>query len=290
MIYCLTDKDLRTSSAALRVYGPDANSYLQGQFTQDLRVRIGESAYGLWLDQKGKVLADSHVRKLAENDYLVVSFSSKAADLRARLESYLIADEVELEDQTSDWMGILLWGAGARGLLPPSGVLALPGRRAGDDGVQWLVPVDAAHATEVGLAGVAAPADHAAAERSRLQAAMPGVPGDIGPRDLPNEGNLEDVAISYTKGCYLGQEVMARLKNLGQVRRRLHLVRGTGAVPAPGMPLFQGGRKVGETRSAVGEGEGFLAMVMLSLVNLDPAAGLAFAAGGKVDITILQRV
>src|SRR6188768_1395883 len=139
MIYCLTDRDLRSSSAVLRVYGPDANSYLQGQFTEDLRVKIGESAYGLWLDQKGKVLADSHVRKLAENDYLVVSFSCKAADLRARLESYLIADEVELEDQTSDWAGILLWGAGARGLLPPAGVLSLPSRRAGDDGVQWLV-------------------------------------------------------------------------------------------------------------------------------------------------------
>jgi len=290
MIYCLTDSDLGTSSAVLRVYGPDANSYLQGQFTQDLRLKIGESAYGLWLDQKGKVLADSQVRKQAENDYLVVSFSSKAADLRTRLESYLIADEVELDDQTSGWTGILLWGAGARELLPPAGALALPSRRAGNDGMQWLIPVDATHAATALLAGVAAPADHAAAERARLLAAMPGVPGDIGPRDLPNEGNLEDVAISYTKGCYLGQEVMARLKNLGQVRRRLHLVRGTGTVPSPGTALFQGERKVGETRSAVAEGDGFLAMAMLSLVNLDPAAGLAFAVGGKAGITILQRV
>src|SRR6187549_3322475 len=126
MIYYLTDSDLKTSSAVLRVYGPDANSYLQGQFTQDLRLEIGASTYGLWLNQKGKVLADSHVRKLAENEYLVVSFSCKAADLRARLESYLIADEVELEDQTSDWAGILLWDAGARGLLPPDRVFALP--------------------------------------------------------------------------------------------------------------------------------------------------------------------
>ena len=83
---------------------------------------------------------------------------------------------------------------------------------------------------------------------------------------------------------------MARLKNLGQVRRRLHLVRGTGAAPAPGSALFQGERKVGETRSAAAEGDGFLAMAMVSLVNLDPAAGLALAAGGNADVKILQRV
>jgi len=290
MIYYLEDKDLKIASAALRVCGPDANSYLQGQFTQDLRLKNGESTYGLWLDLKGKVQADSQVLKQGENDYLIVSFSSSAAALRARLESYLIADEVELEDQTAAWAGILLWGTGAAELVPPAGVVALPSRRAGAGSRQWLVPVGALDAVRATLAGGAESADHTAAERARLQAAMPAVPVDIGPRDLPNEGNLEDVAISYTKGCYLGQEVMARLKNLGQVRRRLHLVRGSGAVPAPGTALFQGERKVGETRSAVAEGDGFLGMAMVSLVNLDAAAGLALAAGGSAAVKILQRV
>ena len=274
----------------LRASGPDANSYLQGQFTQDLRLKIGESAYGLWLDLKGKVLADSQVLKRGENDYLIVSFSCKAADLQARLESYLIADEVELQDQTGAWAGILLWGAGATELVPPAGVMALPSRRAGVGNRQWLVPAGSLDSVRTTLAGRAEPAGHAAAELTRLQAATPAVPVDIGPRDLPNEGNLEEVAISYTKGCYLGQEVMARLKNLGQVRRRLHLVRGSGSAPAAGTALFQGERKVGETRSAVADGDGFLAMAMVSLVNLDAAAGLAFAAGGRVTIKILQRV
>lgn len=290
MIYYLEDKDLKEASAVLRVWGPDANSYLQGQFTQDLRLQKGESAYGLWLDLKGKVQADSQVLKQAENDYLIFSFSCKAADLRARLESYLIADEVELEDQTGAWAGILLWGAGAAELVPPTGVVAWPSRRAGAGGRQWLVPGSSLDSVRTSLAGRAEPADRAAAERARLQAATPAVPADIGPRDLPNEGSLDDVAISYTKGCYLGQEVMARLKNLGQVRRRLHLVRGAGAAPAPGTALFQGERKVGETRSAAAAGDGFLAMAMVSLVNLDAAAGLALAAGGNADIQILQRV
>jgi folate-binding protein YgfZ len=290
MIYCLTDSHLRSSSAVLWVHGPDANSFLQGQFTQDLRLKIGESAYGLWLDQKGKVLADSHVLKQAENDFLVVSFSTSAAALRARLESYLIADEVELVDQSGEWEGILLWGADAPKLSPPADVRVLPSRRAGSGSIQWLVRADVLGSTQAGLTGVATPADRAAAERARLLAATPAIPHDIGPRDLPNEGNLEEVAISYTKGCYLGQEVMARLKNLGQVRRRLHLIRGTGPVPPAGTALFQGERKVGETRSAIEENGGFVGMAMLSLVNLDALAGLALAAPGKADVTIVQRV
>ena len=290
MIYYLQDSNLSDTSAVLRVYGPDANTYLQGQFTQDLRIAPGESAYGLWLDQKGKVLADSQVVKKSENEYLVVSFACKAADLRARLESYLIADEVELEDLTESWTSVLLWGDGVAGLVPPAGALALPSRCAGPHSRQWLVPATALGTIQSAVGPQARAADRADAERARLSAAIPAVPADIGPRDLPNEGGLDDVAISYTKGCYLGQEVMARLKNLGQVRRRLHLLRGTGPAPAAGTALYQGERKAGETRSAVADGDGFLAMAMLSLVNLEPAAGLAVTPGGSASLQILQRV
>jgi folate-binding protein YgfZ len=132
--------------------------------------------------------------------------------------------------------------------------------------------------------------DVAAAELDRLRQGVPSVPADIGPRDLPNEGGLDEVAISYTKGCYLGQEVMARLKNLGQVRRRLHLVRGTGAPPVAGAALHQGERKVGELRSSVTDGDGYLAMAMLSLVNLQPDTALSLQPEGPADIKILRRV
>jgi folate-binding protein YgfZ len=290
MIYYLEGNGLSTSSAVLRVCGPDANTYLQGQFTQELRVPVGQSAYGLWLDLKGKVLADSQVLKRGENDYLIASFSINAPGLLARLDAYLIADEVELEDQTGAWTSILLWGDGADDLSPPAGVLAWPSRRAGLASRQWLVPADALESVRTQVQERATPAGAAAAELARLQAGVPSIPADIGPRDLPNEGSLDESAISYTKGCYLGQEVMARLKNLGQVRRRLHLVRGNGTPPVPGTALFQGERKVGETRSAAAEGGGFLAMAMLSLVNLDAAGRLALDPGSSADIGILQRV
>jgi folate-binding protein YgfZ len=290
MIYFLQDNDLNSSSAALRVWGPDANSYLQGQFTQDLRLKTGESAYGLWLDLKGKTLGDSQVLKQAENDYLIASFSLSAPMLRARLEAYLIADEVELADQTTAWESFLLWGEGAAQLAPPSGALVWPSRRAGRTGRQWLVPAGHGAAVITELKKSATESNRAAAELERLRTAQPAVPGDIGPRDLPNEGGLDEIAISYTKGCYLGQEVMARLKNLGQVRRRLHLVRGAGAPPPPATALYQGERKVGETRSAAADGNDFIAMAMLSLVNLDAAAGLSLAPNAAAGIKIERHV
>ena len=290
MTYFLQDKDLKDASAVLRVWGPDANSYLQGQFTQDLRLKTGETAYGLWLDLKGKTFADSQVLKQAENDYLVVSFSTSAAALRARLEAYLIADEVELEDQTTAWVSILLWGEGIAALVAPQSVLAWPSRRAGSVSRQWLVPAGQSAAVLAELKKSATESDHFAADLARLRTALPAVPVDIGPRDLPNEGGLDEIAISYTKGCYLGQEVMARLKNLGQVRRRLHVIRGEGAPPPPGTALYQGERKVGETRSAAPDGSEFIALAMLSLVNLDATAGLGLAPHTSPAIKIGPHV
>jgi folate-binding protein YgfZ len=291
MIYTLTDNDLKTSSALLRVKGPDANSFLQGQFTQDIHAAAGGRTYGLWLDQKGRVLADGHILKQAENDYLVVSFSLDAERLLARLQAYLIADEVELADETAAWTGVLLWGEQAAAHAAPAGVQSFSSRRAGAGSVQWLVPAGVRLAVIENLRQASAVERNLqAAELERLRQGLPAVPADIGPRDLPNEGGLDEVAISYTKGCYLGQEVMARLKNLGQVRRRLHLVRGTGTPPATDSLLYQGERKAGELRSSVADGDGFLAMAMLSLVNLQDNQSLGTEAGGPGTLRILRRV
>jgi folate-binding protein YgfZ len=210
--------------------------------------------------------------------------------LLARLEAYLIADEVELHDESAEWAGILLWGDEWPSFTLPAGAIQFASRRAGAGAQEILVSTSHAVELVAQIKKFAAEGSTAAAELARLRAAIPTVPVDIGPRDLPAEGALDDVAISYTKGCYLGQEVIARLKNLGQVRRGLHLVHGTGAPFAAGTALYQGERKAGEMRSAAIDGDGFLAMAMLSLVNLDPAAPLGIEPGGADTIKILRRV
>jgi folate-binding protein YgfZ len=126
--------------------------------------------------------------------------------------------------------------------------------------------------------------------RRRIIAGIPAIPADIGPTDLPNEAGLEAEAISYTKGCYLGQEVMARLKSMGQVRRRLLRVQGvTGQMPKTPVPVFAGVRQVGELRSAIGDGVGgWIGLAMLSRMHVSAGMELSFAVDGPTALRVVD--
>lgn len=250
----------------LRITGADALSFLQGQCTQELRrLAPGEGTYALWLTVKGKVLADSFVLRGQANDWWIASYGSPAAVLRERLEAFIIADDVTIEDLTSSWTAVS-WLGGEPGPAP-AGVVVFTGRRQPGGNVEWAFPASAAPAVEPLLTGHAERTTEEL-ERIRILAGLPAVPRDLGPADLPPEGGLESVAISYTKGCYLGQEVMARLHAMGQVRRGLRGVRGPGPAPATPAPVHAGGRVVGEVRSAIAEGGGFVGLAMVSLAAL----------------------
>jgi folate-binding protein YgfZ len=288
-------------AAVLRATGEDALTFLQGQFTQDLKpCADGRVAYGLWLNQKGKVLADSFVWKDAADVWWLVSYFSPAAIIRERLESYIIADDVTLEDETENWEGFTLVGDEAATWLAQTGV-SLPGENAvsigsagmlwrgrrGVDAWEWLRP--RAHgALDLGAAEIG---DAEELERARITAAVPAIPRDIGPSDLPQEAGLEVSAISFTKGCYLGQEVMARLHAMGQVRRRLlPVVAAIGVEMPTTLPadVFSGEKRIGELRSACADssGEGWRGLAMLSTLGLPADATLSLVAGGPTALTL----
>ena len=280
----------------LRVMGEDAFAFLQGQFTNELRQAKPDSAvYGLWLNQKGRVIADSQVLGIGPNEFQMVSVNSPAADIRPRLESYIVADDVTLIDETETTHGLAVGGPGSGdimqevfGAIPPAGrygrsgdLIAFAGRRVREENFEIIGPKKSLSALkekflEHGCVDVAL----AEMELRRIQAVIPAIPQDLGTADLPNEGGLEESAISYTKGCYLGQEVMARLKNLGQVRRRLHLISGEGMAAPAQAPLYQGQKKAGEIRSLARKGDGFVAIAMLSLLSLNREAGLSLGPDG----------
>ena len=277
----------------LRVTGEDAANFLQGQYTNDLRgLRTAGAVYGLWLNQKGKVVADSFVIAGASaGEFWIVSYHAPAAVLRARLEEYIIADDVSVEDVTTKWTGLTLLGAGVVAWFAqaPRVGLSFPGRRTSGETLDWIFPLPELLNARAQLAGWAE-IDGVAMERQRIAAGLPAVPADIGPADLPGEGGLEPVTISYTKGCYLGQEVMARLKSMGQVRRRLQRVRGPGAAPQRPAALWQGGRQIGELRSAVDLAEGgFIGLAMVSLVSWQPAQPLALEVAGAPEIVVVPE-
>ena len=254
-------------AAVLRVRGEDALSFLQGQFSQDLLPPGVRSAavYGLWLNHKGRVLGDSFALVAGPQEVWLISYYSTANVIRSHLENHILADDVTVEVSTAGWQGVSLGAVAAQAQwgdrLPPPTTFACHengflfcGRRGGQANWEWLtsgppppVPAEASAVPDISAARM---------EQMRIAAGVPAIPTDLGPGDLPFEGGLDTVAVSSTKGCYLGQEVMARLRT-GTIRRRLMRVVGKGPPPAglPG-PLYQGDKKIGELRSRVADDAG----------------------------------
>lgn len=272
----------------LRAAGDDAASFLQGQFSNDLgRIEPGQAVYGLWLDRKGHVVADSHVVRGAEaGAYWIASVSSPASTIREHLEGHIVADDVAIEDATAGWSGLSVVGAGAGAWLAaePRPGLRFPGRRTLGESWEWLYP-DASAGAAAATAGISA--DEVA--RLRIADVIPLIPADIGPGDLPQEGGLEPAALSYSKGCYLGQEVMARLKAKGRVRRTLVRVAGEGGPPGLPAALWRGERREGELRSAVADGAGYIGLALVQVAAAAAGAPLSLAPGGPPSVNIARK-
>jgi hypothetical protein len=295
-------------STRIRVHGSDAATFLQGQFTNDLRpFSPGGAAYGLWLDQKGKALGDSHVLVGGGEAFEVVSERSQADVIRTRLEAYIIADEVCVEDASSSTSVVVVAGDGASEAMHALGLEAAPQGRFSSLGAMrswhsreagrtpaWAVMHDSAESaalrSRLGTVAREAPVEFLTA--LRVMAGVPVAPDEIGPRDLPNEGGLEHEAISYTKGCYLGQEVMSRLRNLGRVRRRLFVVHGgppddEQLPPLPTTLIGDDGEVVGDLRNAVRSPDGPGAWVGLAMLRVHATEpGMELHLAGKSGPTV----
>jgi len=197
------------------------------------------------------------------------------------VEGNIIADEVEIEDLTAKARLVSFWGGEqAQCLLPAAGTfegdasnLCFAGRRSRANSGEILIVkspeesekafFDAAVGRWLKNRTLWAEVDLAAVEAERIRAGIPAIPQDIGPGELPQEGGLEVDAVAFNKGCYLGQEVMARLHAMGRVQRALYRVSFAvmpGALPCP---VFTGEKQVGELRSAFAEGERCLGLALL---------------------------
>lgn len=288
-------------AAWVRVTGEDALVFLQGQFTQDLvKTPDGGVAYGLWLTPKGRVMGDSLILRVSAQELWIYSEGFSGPALCARLEAYLVADDVALEDRSAGATALAFYGVRTDGeqaeratepddcepgrgrRIEGGAVLRGSGRRAGW-GV-WLYD-------DPGVPVAEPPGPtwtKMEAERWRSAQGLARVPEDVGPGEFADEGGLEHDAISYTKGCYLGQETVARLKAFAQVRRVLRPVAGKGPVPVgPGLPLFQGTERVGELRTTVDDGQGgYVGFALLTVAAWDPAARLSLAENTPAELVV----
>jgi folate-binding protein YgfZ len=223
----------------LQVTGEDAGNYLHSQFSQDLRpLSQGEWTYGLLLNLKGKVRADSFITCLDKDTYCLVSYHTHTSGLQSILEENVIADDVEFE-QVQSGGSLVVRGNRPDAAFPNA--LIFPGRWMNEEHYDVILP-----------SGDTLPDNYKTyqeLEEVRIRSGMVAVPADIGQEELPQEGDLDNVALSFNKGCYLGQEVMARIKAMGQVQRKIFQIIGTDPAPASGAEIRYGDKSAGQVRS-----------------------------------------
>ncbi|MEO6028441.1 MAG: glycine cleavage T C-terminal barrel domain-containing protein [Candidatus Binatia bacterium] len=255
----------------LHMTGTDRASFLQGMLSNEVtKLAVGKGCPALLLSEQGKVIAD--VMVLAGNDEIVLAGSTASLVAgRAALERFIVADDVEIvADDDAAHVFAVLGPEAAQvvervGLQPPlapydhlhaelSGadvhLARVPGPAAG--GFVLHVPVAAAATVWAALvdAGAAAPVGYEAFEVLRIESGMPWHGRDVTADTLALEAPYE-AAISFRKGCYLGQEVMERVTARGHVNRKLvGLALAGDVVPPSGVRVFAGDRDVGWVTSA----------------------------------------
>ncbi len=235
----------RAGRDILAVRGPDAETYLQGQLSQDVAaLAVGASADSLLLEPDGKLSALLRVTRSDGQGFVLDVDRGYGDTVRARLQRFLLRSKVELEPLT--WRDLSLRGSGvdeaATGLLTvlaERGVLALPFAWNGWTGVDLLGPEDVVlgpgeASLPVGVIACGA----LAVEACRIVSGIPAMGTELTGKTIAAEAGLVERTVSFTKGCYTGQELVARLDARGsKVPRRLV---GVVAPPEDATPLTRG--------------------------------------------------
>ena len=238
-----------TSRAKFRVVGEDRLRFLNGQLTNDLhQLRTGEAIYACALTAKGKLSGDLYVT--AVDDGFILDWERVLReDLAARLERYIVADDVTLEDLT-DQFGLLHLLDQAVPEEMPREVNVVLSNRFGELGRDLYFP---ARLMGKLLSRIGAePLTSDQLEEFRIERGIPKWGLELTEDVIPVEAGLDDRAISYTKGCYLGQEIISRIKSVGHVNRHLRglrLLKGE-QIPTGAQMASSDGKIVGKVTSS----------------------------------------
>jgi len=204
------------ASVLLEVRGPDGPRYLNGQMTQDVRL-VADGARALHAcvtDAKGKLQFRVEIHGRPDGVLRVSCDHEDADGLLMRLDRYLIADDAEIVDISEEWKRIHVTGNEAP--VCEGDVYAVAINRIGVPGWDVWIPCGESHPVE-NLPAWSADG----AEAARIAAGIPAWGKELEAGMLPPEAGLDRTDISYAKGCYIGQEVISRIKSAGKVNRRL---------------------------------------------------------------------
>jgi folate-binding protein YgfZ len=218
----------RRPRAFVRVSGPDAEDYLQRMLSNDVAALApGEACDALLLTAKARVIAPLKVLRRAQDDFLLLTEPELGERVSAELLRFRFAAKAEIEPE--EHRSLLVFGD-VDGI--PTADYGEPAREVLDADLEPTVGDDEL-------------------ERLRIEAGTPRWGREIDDRVLPAEAGLTETAVSFTKGCYPGQEPIARLHHRGHVNRRLRVLEIEGDPPAGDAEIRLGGKVVGRVTSAV---------------------------------------
>lgn len=241
----------------LDLSGPDVARFLHNMCSNDVNaLPTFGGCLAAFCDRTGRMQALVRIRKF-EDCHTLDFDAPPAAELKALLDKFIIMDRVEVKEISSAFTTLGLYGPKAPEILKAAGLetdvppfhfkihgKTLVGRfdLTGDPGFELAVRDDDVRARLVAAGAV--PIGEEALETLRIENGFPKWGVDMGPEELPMEAELTDLAVDYEKGCFLGQEVIIRMRNFGDLPKRLRLLEVEGdEVPAPGDPI-DGGEKV----------------------------------------------
>ncbi len=258
---------VRREGAVIWVEGPDAAGFLQGLLTNDVAaLGEGDACAALLLDAKGHVLLELRVHRDGADAFTLLADAGAATLLAELLERYHFSEDLEILGPEPVAV-VTLAGTAPAG----TGGVVVPGPLPGTVDVVTDDPGGA-----IAAAG-AAEAPPESLEMARVAAGVPRVGVDTGPATLVQEVGLE-TAVSFSKGCYLGQETVARLQFRGHANRRLRGLALGGPLPGPGTPVLLDGREVGVLSSAAETPD--LGPVGLAVVRREVDDGASVEVGG----------
>jgi folate-binding protein YgfZ len=261
----------RSARGKLLVRGAEAAEYLQGQLTNDVEgLGPGEGRYAALLDRKGHLQADMRVLRLTADEIWLDTEPEALAAARRHLETYKIGREVEVIDLTHERALLSLIGPRSAAVADTATLPEYATREVRIDGVDCIAVgtaggldlIAATRATRSGdpageasrlrealVAAGAVEVSAEAAEILRVEAGLPRFGAEMGKETMPAEAGIVERAVDFSKGCYIGQEPVARLHYKGRPNRHLRGLKLSAPVEA-GAPLKLGEKDVGRVGSA----------------------------------------
>ena len=274
-----------SSSSVVRAWGEDAEDYLQSQWTIDItKIKNGDIRFGLRLNSKGKILAGAYIARIDDEEFLLISENIPASEIITMMEENVVADEIEFSDESEKW-SFLSFHFSDTDILESKFNVSAPKANQflkTDNGRLWidarmqngfyLTLTQKNAVSKMSLIERLPCITDQRFETLRIKNENFSIPGEIGQEDLPQEASMEDYAVDFNKGCYLGQEVMARLHAMGQVQRQVISMRWegkNGSTPSLPVGIMMDQKSVGSLRSLTKDENTYLGVAKIHLKAKD---------------------